>query len=297
MRKVLKWAGIVLGGLAVLVLAAYLGLYVYTEQMLNRRYDFAVEDVVVPTDAASLERGRHLVKGVVLCDDCHGDNLGGTLMSDDPILGRLAAPNLTAGLGGKGRTFTNTDYIRAIRHGVDPDGRPLLLMPASLFYYLSDEDLGAVIAYVKSMPPVDGEQPATQLGPVGRVFLFQFPEVISAEAIDHAGPRPAAPAPGVTAEYGRYLSLSCTTCHGADMGGGEGEGAGGNLTRGGDWGAWTEADFIRTVRTRVTPGGKRIDPELAPVFENIDEMTEDELRAIWLYLQSLPPVATPAEPE
>jgi mono/diheme cytochrome c family protein len=296
MRKVLKWIGIVIGGLATLVLVAYLGLYVYTEQMLNRRYEFPVEDVFVPTDAASIERGRHLVKGVVLCDDCHGDDLGGQVMADDPMIGRLAAPNLTAGPGGKGQTFTNTDYIRAIRHGVDPDGTGLVVMPASLFYSLSDEDLGAIIAYVKSMPPVDGEQPSVQLGPVGRFFLMQFPEVLSAAAIDHTAPRPAAPAPGVTVEYGQYLASSCATCHGVDMGGGEGEGAGPDLTRGGNWGTWNEADFVRTVRTRVNPDGKELDPELAPVFENIDELTEDELSAIWLYLQSLPPVTAPAEP-
>jgi mono/diheme cytochrome c family protein len=112
--------------------------------------------------------------------------------------------------------------------------------------------------------------------------------------IDHFAPRPPEPVPGVTAEYGKYLSITCQTCHGPDLAGLEGEGAGTNLTPGGQLGHWTEADFLRVIRTGVRPDGTRIDPELAPVFAVIDDYSDDELRAIWLYLQSLPPVESPA---
>jgi hypothetical protein len=86
-----------------------------------------------------------------------------------PGLVTLAIPNLTTGAGGVGDTNTDEDWVRAIRHGVGHDGRGLALMPSAVFYYLSDEDLGALIAYLKSLPPVDNEMPGTDLGPVGRI--------------------------------------------------------------------------------------------------------------------------------
>ncbi len=121
--------------------------------------------------------------------------------------------------------------------------------------------------------------------------LLSDPSLLAAEVIDHDAARPASPEPGVTVEYGRYLSASCTVCHGEDFAGGSGAGAGLNLTGGGDLASWTEDDFLTTLRTGVTPLGDRLNPELMP-WERISQMTDDELRAIWLYLQTLTAVQT-----
>ena len=96
------------------------------------------------------------------------------------------------------------------------------------------------------------------------------------------------PAPGVTKEYGKYLALSCTACHGDDLGGGQGGGgqAGPAITRGGRPGKWKEADFINTIRTGVTPEGNNLDPENMP-WKSFAKLTDDELKAVWLYLMSL----------
>jgi hypothetical protein len=112
-----------------------------------------------------------------------------------PGLITLSFPNLTAGAGGVGATNSNEDWVRAIRHGVGHDGRGLLLMPVRLFYYLSDEDLGALIAYLKSLPPVDNELPMTNLGALGRVMLVlgQVPQeaVCQRDCDHHDSPRPS----------------------------------------------------------------------------------------------------------
>lgn len=167
-------------------------------------------------------------------------------------------------------------------------------MPSGVFYYLSDEDLGALIAYLKNLPPVDNELPLTDLGPLGRVMLTLGqlpPEIVpNVIAIDHDGPRPATPEPGVTVEYGKYLSTTCTLCHGENLNGQmittDAEYLAPNLTMGGEMHAWSEEDFIATLRTGVTPSGRQL-KDVMP-WKYLGQMTDDELQAVWMYLQSLP---------
>jgi mono/diheme cytochrome c family protein len=185
---------------------------------------------------------------------------------------------------------------RAIRHGVSHDGRGLALMPSGIFYYLSDEDLGALIAYLKSLPPMDNELPKSELGPLGRVMLAlgQLPPEVTVpdvHVIDHYAPRPVPPEPGVTVEYGEYLANSCTLCHGANLNGqtireGPNVYVALNLTPGGEVGCWSEEQFIATMRTGVTPGGHPL-KDFMP-WKYFGQMTDDEIKAVWLYLQSLP---------
>jgi mono/diheme cytochrome c family protein len=285
-----------LGVLIGLVVVAYTALYLATEQALNRVYEVPAEQVPVPDTEEALARGSHLVNTIAFCTECHGPDLGGSVMSDDAVVGRLVAPNLTSGAGGAAATFTGQDFVRAIRHGVDPDGKPLVIMPANMFNGLSDADLGAIIAYIKSVPPVDRESPELAIGPLGRFFVWSEPSSLPATLIDHNAPRPPAPEPGVTAEYGEYLAFNCRTCHGEDMAGlPEEMGGGSNLTPGGEVGGWTAEEFIQTIRTRITPEGREIDPELAPLFKTIGSLSDDELTAIYLYIHSLPAVEnTPA---
>jgi mono/diheme cytochrome c family protein len=294
MRKVLKWIGIVLGGLVGLILLAVVAVFVLSGLRINKTYDIEIGTVSIPTDTASIESGQHMatIRG---CIDCHGENLGGEAFIEEPPLARLYATNLTSGKGGIGSTYTDADWERAIRHGVGPDGKPLLFMPAQEFYYLSDADLGEIIAYVKSVPPADNELPANTVGLLGRVLLLSGQiELLPVEVIDHTGPRPSAPEPGVTVEYGEYLAVGCIGCHGQDFSGGPIAGAPPdwppppNLTPGGELAGWSEEDFITAMRTGVTPIGRQLRNEYMP-WELIGQMTDDELKSVWLYLQSLPP--------
>lgn len=293
MKKVLKWLGIGLAGLVGLIIIAAVVVVVITNQRVNATYDIAVESVEIPSDEEALARGEHVatVRG---CTDCHTKNLAGGTLIDEPAIGQINPANLTAGAGGIGGSYTDTDWVRSIRHGVGPDGKPLIFMPSQEFYFLSDEDLGALIAYLKTVPPVDNQSPAITIGPLGRVlFLAGQLDLVPAEKIDHEAPRPAASASGVTAAYGEYLAVGCVGCHGSGFSGGPIPGvppdwpAAANLTPGGDLANWSEQEFIDTLRNGFTPESKVLDPQYMP-WPTFSQMTDDELAALWLYLQSLP---------
>jgi cytochrome c553 len=297
MRKILKWIGTVLGSLIGLLMLAFVVLYTIGSVKWNKlhgTYDVPVEMIPIPTDQASIERGKHIAT-IHMCQDCHLDNFSG--QSDRaPGLITLSIPNLTPGAGGVGATNTDEDWVRAIRHGVGYDGRGLALMPSAVWYYLGDDDLGALIAYLKSLPPVNNEMPKTNLEPLGRVMLTLEqlpPEIVpNVTVIDHYGPRPISPEPGVTVEYGKYLANTCTLCHGAELNGriisegGPEKYLALNLTPGGEMKGWSEQDFITALRTGVTPSGHQI-IDVMP-WKYFGQMTDDELKAVWMYLQSLP---------
>jgi hypothetical protein len=169
MKKALTWAGIGLGVIMALIALVVAGLYLNAELRLNKTYNVSVEAVSIPTDAAAIERGKHWA--AVYCADCPGDNMAGTVKFDDPAIGRIEALNLTPGKGGAGAEYSDTDWVRAIRHGLDPEGMPSIGMPSGDYYNLSDTDLGDNIAYMKSVPAVDAEMQGPALTPMGRVLL------------------------------------------------------------------------------------------------------------------------------
>src|SRR5574341_1772722 len=298
MKKILTLIGKIIGGLVALIVLAFAVLYIIGTVKWNRirgnDYEVPIEQISIPTDPASIARGEHIAT-IRMCKDCHTENWSG--QSDSvPGLITLSIPNLTPGAGGVGATNTDEDWVRAIRHGVGYDGRGLVLMPSGIWYYLSDEDLGALIAYLKSLPPIDNEMPKTELEPLGRVMLALGqlpPEIVpNVISIDHAGPRPIAPEPGVTVEYGLYLARTCMLCHGPNLNG-QTISMGGpekyvalNLTPGGEMRGWSEADFITALRTGVTPSGHHL-IDVMP-WKYFGQMTDDELKALWMYLQSLP---------
>jgi mono/diheme cytochrome c family protein len=292
MSGFLKWTGIILGIIVSLILVAVVFLYIITENKFNRRYDIQVEPVDISADEESIERGQHLVEAILLCQECHGKDFSGSVLNEGPWIGTIPMTNLTSGAGGIGSQYSDEDWVRAIRHGVRKNGGALLLMPSSWFYFLNDEDLADVIAYIKSLPPVDNQLPERKFGPLGRFFILSDPELINADYIDHQAPRPAEIAPGATKEYGEYLANTCKSCHGENLGGGEQVGAGLNLTPGGDLANWTFEDFKRTLRTGKTPDDHQISPEDMPYlnFQHLDDM---EIEALWLYIRSLPPVESP----
>jgi mono/diheme cytochrome c family protein len=291
LKKVLKWIGIVLGGLVGLLALAFVVLLIVGGAKANKKYEVPVETVTVPMDAEAVQRGEHIAT-IFICKSCHTENLGGELYFDVPGLVSIPTPNLTSGAGGVGSFYTGEDWVRAIRHGVGQDGRGLFIMPSNTFYYLSDEDLGALIAYLKSLPPVDNVLPERRIELLGRVMMAvgMFPPP-AVDRIDHATLPPAAPEPGLTVAYGQYLSRTCTECHGANLNGAPFGPPGQevptpNLTPGGELAGWSEQDFIMTLRTGLTPGGRQLDEQMPWKF--FGQMTDEELRALWMYLQSLP---------
>ncbi len=297
MHKTLKWIGIVLGGLVLLVILAAGSLLLIGNGKFNKTYQIEPLTMTVPTDEASLAHGKHLVEAVGVCSGCHGDDLAGTMFFDDPGFATIPAPNLTAGTGGVGAAYTDADWVLALRHGVGGDGRGMLFMPSQHYAHFSDADLGAMIAYLKTLPPVDNTFPARSAQLPLKLFLGMGAMPVPADTIDHSTP-PTAPASGMNAAYGEHLVTVaiCKDCHGPALAGATDPNApqGPSLTPGGELQIWTEADFITAMRTGVTPGGHELNAAEMP-WDKYNNMTDDELQAIWVFLSSLPALETASQ--
>ena len=294
--KVLKWIGYILGGLVAIVVVALGVFYVISEQKLGNNFMVTPDAITIPTDADSIARGQHIVEAIGECIGCHTDNLGGQMFLDEPGFASVAAPNLTSGGGGIGATYTDEDWVRALRHGVAADGRQLLIMPSHWYNYMSDEDLGAAIAYLKSVPPADQSWPERSVAFIPTrilVALGAFP--FAPELIARNGAR-VTPEAAVSVEYGEYLTniAACRECHGNDLAGGTNAGApvGPNLTTGGAFAAYREEDFLKVFHTGETPGGRVLSEEMP--WKNYGQMTDDELKAIYAYLRSVEPLPNAA---
>jgi cytochrome c553 len=276
MKKFFKWTGIVLGGLIVLTLLAGLVLYPIGMNKIARTYpNITVESVNIPTDADAIARGRH-VSVIWACTKCHGEDLSGKLLTNDPIdgaiptFGAIPASNLTSGNGGIGQFYTDTDWVRTIRHGLKSNNHAAIYMYVSA---MSNQDLGDLIAYLKQIPPVDSELPAIKYGPFIPILPALGIFTPEAELIDHNAQHPVDPEPGATVEYGKYLSAICAQCHGDGIS---------NAVK-----SWKQEDFIRTFNTGVLPGGRQLGPTMSS--KTFSELNDIELSALWLYFTSVKP--------
>jgi mono/diheme cytochrome c family protein len=290
MRRLGKIAGYGVGAIAVLLLVGYGAALTMSDRRLAEKFDMVLTTVAVPADEAAIEWGGHLVNAVTGCQDCHGPDLSGTIMSDDAAA-VLVAPNLTRGQGGIGGDLSVADWVRAIRHGIRSDGSSLLVMPSYAYARMSDRDLGAMVAYLQQIPPVDHELPAFRLRPLGRALVAAgaFDEEFVARKIA-AQARYDEVEPGLSLDYGEYLATisGCVSCHRPDLKGGP---AGppeappaSDISRAA-LAAWDEADFFRAMRDGLRPDGSEIS-EFMP-WAVMGRMTNEELSAIWLYLQSV----------
>jgi cytochrome c553 len=293
MRKFFKWLGIGVAVLVGLIAIALTTVYAISSSRMSKPYKVDVKPVPIPSDSASIEQGKHIAI-TRACIDCHGENFGGRTIVDGPFfVGYIHGPNITRGKGGRGGNLKDIDWVRALRHGVSSDGRALVVMPSEKYYHLNDEDLGCLIAYLKSLPPVDNTMPETSLGALIRTLYVAGEIQMAAEMIDHTGPRPTSPPVSVSVEYGHYMSHTCTGCHGKGFAGGAIPGAppdwkpAANITSAGNLGKWSETDFIRTLRTGTTPEGLKLEPKDMP-WPTFAQMTDTELRALYLYLRSVP---------
>jgi mono/diheme cytochrome c family protein len=284
----------------VLLLILVIGLLVYGQITFKRTVaNRPVYQLAADTSPEGLERGKYLAEAVMSCDmACHSpENTPFIGMAEEinegPISGVFAVPNLTSdtetGLG----SWSDAEIARAIREGIDKDGVTLVVMPSANYHVMSDADTAALLGYLRNLEPVKNEIPPLQLNAIAKVML----------AMGMFGPNPVgkpiteaqlAP-PAGTAEHGAYLvSLGvCRDCHGKDLNGGAGGPAGfaPNLTPGGELASWSESDFITAMRSGTTPSGKLLNDDMP--WKAYSKMTDEDLRAIWLYLQSLPALEMP----
>lgn len=292
----MKWIKRIALGLVSVIVLLVAVIFGVSESRFRKTYDVStVASLNVTRDSAQIARGEHLVTAVAKCNDCHTADLGGKIFIEPGPMGTVSASNLTTGKGGVLASYTDAQLETAIRHGVGQNRRGLVIMPSDAYQNLGDADVSAIIAYLRSLPPVDRELPATRLGPVGRLLVTVDASIIPATSIDHKAPpasRATVPPVGPTLEYGEYLVNvgGCRGCHSPNLAGGPGHGGpdAPNITPGGAIGQWSEADFTRALRTGTRPDGTTISESMP--WKGMAHHTDDELHALWLYLKTVTPV-------
>lgn len=287
MKTVLKWIGLGLGGVVLLLVVLIAVLFVRGGSLMTDPVPLPAETVAAaPADSATLAWGQHLVE-THACAHCHGERLEGQVLADAPPFLMVAA-NLTPGQGGIGATYTEVDWERAIRHGVAPSGRGLAVMPSDAFAYLADEELAAMIAYLETIPAVDNELPKTELRPLGRVLAGAGQLTTIDELINHENAHLTAPPVGPTVEFGAYRANLCKACHGGDLLGAPHPEPGAPYSPSlASVKGWTEAEFVEAMRNGTRPGGTVMNDKFMP-WSAFGQMTDDELTALYRFLQTLP---------
>lgn len=290
MRR-LWWIGFgVLGGLALLAAVTF-GVGVWLgERKAERRVTVDVKPVSWRTDAEALQRGKYLYDSRG-CMECHGvDGRGKVVLRDDNGM-YVRSPNLTAG-NAQVAEYEPADWVLAIRHGVSPTGRPLLIMPSEDYNQLSDEDLSALVGYIRTLPALPGGSGEVQLPSlVWAMYGFGLMRDAAAK-IDHTLPPPPAQAPTATAAYGAYVVNSCIGCHGANLAGGKIPGAppdwppAADLRPGQTMDRYDTAErFVAMMRSGKRPDGSEVSRVMP--FDSLSRMSDTDLTALWLHLREL----------
>lgn len=239
-------------------------------------------------NAVTISRGEAIAR---TCAGCHSSNGQLPLAGQDflgensgPPMGTLWAANLTpAHLG----SWSDGEIVRAIREGVGRDGRSLMIMPAGAFRNLSDDDVLALVAYLRSQPAVEPSSPPRQLNVLGAIMLATvIPDHILTAQPPHTEPV-IAPPRAATAAYGGYLILlGCQHCHGTDFRGSPGgDGPPPSPSLVGFAKTHTVAEFVSTLRTGVKPNGTPLNEEMP--WRDLEKFSDDDFAAMALYLQTL----------
>ncbi len=287
-KKIFFWGP---AGICAIIFGALTIIYFRSSARMNARFDVAAAPIPRLTSAADIAEGKRLftARG---CTDCHGNDAGGKTFINDPAIGHMTGSNLTTGKGGVAGGRSDAELARAIRHGVGKDGRALIFMPSTDFAGMTDEDTGRLIAYLRTVPPVDREPPKLVAGPLGR-FLFligEIPLLVSAEKIDHRAKPVTKLNPTVSVDYGKYIAATCTGCHRDNLQGGPIQGAppewptAQNIT-GKALAKWNEAQFITSLRTGKRPDGSLI--RFPMPWQSLGKLTDTEMKALWKYLTTL----------
>ncbi|KAA2245670.1 cytochrome c [Chitinophaga agrisoli] len=290
MRKFFKWVGIIAVTLVALLLIGYAVVWISTDSRINKQYSVQVKHMDLQADSAMVAYGARLFN-TQGCAECHGAQGEGRVFINDPKVAVIGGSNITTGKGGLPAGFDDNAWLMALRHGLTPKGKPLMIMPSYDYAKLATYELASIVAYCKTLPAVDHEVPAPQVGPLGRVLTFfhKLP-LVPAEETDHQYQPPAIVKKEVSPAYGKYLSITCTGCHQPDFKGGPNHQPGrpqvANITSKGHLGQWTTDQFITTLRTGKTPEGKQLNNEDMP-WKMTAQYTDDELKALYLYLRSL----------
>ena len=267
----------------------------------------ALAAIAVPHDTMAetlVERGEYLVRGPMGCGNCHtplgpdgpvaGQELAGRLVEKNEQFTAIA-PNITP--ASRIATWSDSELARAIREGIRPDGSVIgPPMPFTFYRGLSDDDVAAIVAFLRTVPAVENE-------PGKSVYNIPLPPAYGPPVTTVAAPKRDA-----TAEYGAYLAgpvAHCLECHspmtpnGPDLtrlgqGGFEFHGPWGisvapNITSGEDGIAgYSDADLRMMITQGKRPDGSAMMPPMP--YGYLAKFTDGDLDAVIAYLRALPPL-------
>lgn len=287
MKKFLKGTAIVLGGLIGLLAVVVATIYIWVGVDLSRVVDVdtAGKVIDVPSDQKSIAEGQRLARLRGCFDGCHGENSAtGRVFFELPDGTTVIAPDLAEAA----RHYSIEQFERLTRHGIRPDGTGVIgAMPVEMLYHLSDQDLGKIIAFLRSQPTRTEPLPETYFGPVARVFLLtlkqEFGSILAAETFDHKLPRTNAESTDPW-ERGQYLALStCSECHGSDLSGPDDGSAPGLAVVS----AYTQPAFTRLMRTGVAQGERELRLMSRVALSRFSHFTDAELTDLRTYLTAM----------
>lgn len=277
-------------GFVLVILIALFGFY-----NLNTTGSHPVANIKVAGTAEQIARGQQLAN---LCITCHSSTgalpLDGSTKNviSNPPIGTLYSPNLTP--GGSVKSWSDGEIVRALREGVDKNGRPLLGMPSWSFRYLSDDDAQAITAYLRSQPALTHDVPARDLNLLAGLAVGAG---LAPTSVQPAVSQPiVAPKAGVTTEYGRYLIsfAGCRDCHGKNLNGGKallGIEALSPVPLGPSLlvvsHTYDQAAFVNTIQTGTRPNGLRLQNTRMPWKDLGAAFSADDLKAMFDYLGSV----------
>src|ERR1700730_2228139 len=263
--------------------------------------------------AQRLERGRYLFAASTGCTGCHslhdwnthggpivvGGEAFGHVTSFNNLPGRIVASNITPDPETGAANWTDDQLARAIREGIGHDGRALFpMMPYENLRHMSDEDLASLVVYIRSLPAVRQELPATEIIFPVKYLIRAVPQPVTepVSSPDRTDP----------VKWGHYLVTisSCGECHTPRIRGALVPGLeyGGGLRLEGPWGGaaaanitpdatgigyYDEALFVQAMRTGFVKAKKL--NSIMP-FVEFKDLTDEDLKAMFAYLRTLKPV-------
>jgi mono/diheme cytochrome c family protein len=234
-----------------------------SEAVIERRYPLPSTTVAAITEAKAIARGAHLV-AIAGCSDCHGADLEGRLTHAGSIL-----PVWSSNLRIAAHTLTDEEFERAIRTGIQPDSKSMWVMPAMDYVYMSEDDVTAIVSYLRTLKAFGPTPPAPYFDMPARFAIARGDlEPVALRALES----PTSLDLGPRYDGGRYLArIACADCHGTDLTGSEETPDLSAVAH------YSRADFFRLLKSGVAPDGRRLTSKSRPRFRTFHDYEVDAL--------------------